>query len=289
MKHKEDDIKYGFSQQFIFAKVMENENICIPFLERIFKGKKIKQIILTETSKVKSEVTFLNNSPEDKYIRVDVLFEDDDAWYDIEMQVSNEADIPKRSRYYRGTIDTQTLKAGSDYNTLKKSFVIFVCRFDPFGLGEDMYFFENYDVKKQLRLGDEAYTIILNTKSKKTDTNDEFKSLFEYIEDGKVNRQDKLIVSIHEEVKKLQKDPEVIKVMDLITDMKIKENRRVEKSRAEGRAEGLAEGRAEGRAEGEARVNKLTQLLLEENRQDDLLKAISDKAFQEELMNEYGL
>ena len=73
--------------------------------------------------------------------------------------------------------------------------------------------------------------------------------------------------------------------MDLITDMKIKENRRVEKSRAEGRAEGLAEGRAEG----EARVNKLTQLLLEENRQDDLLKAISDKAFQEELMNEYGL
>ena len=140
-----------------------------------------------------------------------------------------------------------------------------------------------------MRLGDDAYTIILNTKSKKTDTNDEFKSLFEYIEDGKVNRQDKLIVSIHEEVKKLQKDPEVIKVMDLITDMKIKENRRVEKSRAEGRAEGLAEGRAEGRAEGEARVSKLTQLLLEENRQDDLLKAISDKAFQEELMNEYGL
>ena len=62
--------------------------------------------------------------------------------------------------------------------------------------------------------------------------------------------------------------------MDLITDMKIKENRRVEKSRAE------------GRAEGEARVNKLTQLLLEENRQDDLLKAISDKAFQEKLMDE---
>ena len=30
MKHKEDDIKYRFSQQFIFAKVMENENICIP-------------------------------------------------------------------------------------------------------------------------------------------------------------------------------------------------------------------------------------------------------------------
>lgn len=200
------------------------------------------------------------------------------------MQVSKEDDIPKRSRYYRGTIDTQSLEVGIDYNELKKGFVIFICRFDVFGLGEELYFFENYDVKNQLRLGDEAYTIILNTKSKKSNINDELRSLFEYIEEGKVNRQDELIVSIHEEVKKLQKDEEEIGVMDLITDMKIKEKRHVAQAEEKGRAAGHAEGLAEVE-----RVNKLTQLLLNDNRNTDLLKAATDKNFQEELMNEYGL
>ena len=37
---------------------------------------------------------------ESKSIRLDVLFEDERGWYDIEMQVENRENLPKRSRYY---------------------------------------------------------------------------------------------------------------------------------------------------------------------------------------------
>ena len=67
-----------------------------------------------------------------------------------------------------------------------------------------------------------------------------------------------------------------------------------EEGHAEGLAEGLAEGRAEGHAEGLAkglaegradlvRFTKLTQLLLEAGRTDDLAKAVTDLEYRKEL------
>ena len=53
--------------------------------------------------------------------------------------------------------------------------------------------------------------------------------------------------------------------------------------RAEGLAEGLAEGRVEGLAEGESRFAKLTQLLLESGRTEDLTKAVTDLEYRKNL------
>ena len=65
---------------------------------------------------------------------------------------------------------------------------------------------------------------------------------------------------------------------------------------AEGRAEGLAEGRAEGLAEGRAeghmdlaRFTKLTQLLLEFGRTEDLSRAVTDLEYRKELYLQYNL
>ena len=52
---------------------------------------------------------------------------------------------------------------------------------------------------------------------------------------------------------------------------------------AEGRVEGLAKGRVEGLAEGESRFAKLTQLLLESGRTEDLTRAVTDIAYRKEL------
>ena len=43
--------------------------------------------------------------------------------------------LPKRMRYYQGMIDLNILEKGENYKNLKKSFVIFICTFDLFGLG----------------------------------------------------------------------------------------------------------------------------------------------------------
>lgn len=49
------------------------------------------------------------------------------------------------------------------------------------------------------------------------------------------------------------------------------------------------EGREEGREEGITRVNRLTNILLEQNRINDLQRAAKDTAFQEQLFREFHL
>lgn len=53
------------------------------------------------------------------------------------------------------------------------------------------------------------------------------------------------------------------------------------------RAEALADGLAEGRAEGEARFAELTAFLLQENRTDDLARAVTDLEYREELYRQF--
>ena len=59
--------------------------------------------------------------------------------------------------------------------------------------------------------------------------------------------------------------------------------------RKEARAEGWAEGLAEGRAEGQSKANKLVQLLAQQNRMDDIIKAANDSEYQEQLFKEFNL
>ena len=73
--------------------------------------------------------------------------------------------LPKRMRYYQGMIDLNILEKGENYKNLKKSFVIFICTFDLFGLGRHVYTFENRCIEDlELPLGDDTTKIILNTK-----------------------------------------------------------------------------------------------------------------------------
>ena len=53
--------------------------------------------------------------------------------------------------------------------------------------------------------------------------------------------------------------------------------------------EEVNKARAEGKAEERERLNKLTQLLMADNRGADLLKAAEDSTFQDELLKEYNL
>lgn len=76
------------------------------------------------------------------------------------------------------------------YINLKKSFVIFVCTFDPFGEGRHIYTFENRCIQNfDLRLGDDAVKIILNTKGTMDDVTLEMKKLLNFI-DGSAPEDD---------------------------------------------------------------------------------------------------
>ncbi len=55
--------------------------------------------------------------------------------YNIEIQATKFKYLAKRMRYYQGLIDLNIIDKGEEYSSLKKSFVIFICTYDPFGGG----------------------------------------------------------------------------------------------------------------------------------------------------------
>lgn len=110
--------------------------------------------------------------------------------YNIEMQTTSNKNLRKRMRYYQSMIDLNILEKGDSYKKLKRSFVIFVCTFDLFGMGRHVYTFENRCVQDlELPFGDETVKIVLNTKGTMDDISPEMKRLLDYI-DGKEPEDD---------------------------------------------------------------------------------------------------
>ena len=164
---------------FMFSRIMSNPKFVKPLLETIL-GVKIRKIVYPQTQKT------IDLSLQAKGIRLDVYVEDDqNTVFNLEMQTSDGANLPKRMRYYQGMIDLNILDKGQDYTTLKKSYVIFICTFDPFGEGRHIYTFCNTcQENTALTLDDDAVKIILSTKGTMDDVSPEMKRILDYI-DGK--------------------------------------------------------------------------------------------------------
>lgn len=169
---------------FMFSVIMRKPKFCKPFLERIL-GIKISRIKYP-----KSQET-IDISADAKSVRLDIYVEDGkETVYNIEMQTTENRNLPKRTRYYQGMIDLNILEKGNNYKDLKRSFVIFVCTFDLFGKGRHIYTFENCCIQNpELRLGDDTTKIILNTKGTMDDVTPEVKKLLDFI-DGKEPEDD---------------------------------------------------------------------------------------------------
>ena len=236
-------IKYPFSNQLIFALVMENENLCKELLERIFQGQHIKEVKILDRVSTKSEASIVTGVTS-KSVRMDVLFEDKTSWFNIEMQVENRKDLPFRSRYYSAALDVKNLKKGAEYTSLNPSYIIFICQFDYFGIDEAVYFFQRMDPQKSLPLGDDSYIIIINTRCRHK-VPESLKALFDYINEGRVCTEDNFIEKVHNKVVELQQDEEVAQIMT----MEEEYERRNTAARREGRAEGEAAGREEMKLE----------------------------------------
>ena len=128
---------------FMFSRIMSNPKFVKPLLETIL-GVKIRKIVYPQTQKT------IDLSLQGKGIRLDVYVEDDqNTVFNLEMQTSDGANLPKRMRYYQGMIDLNILDKGQDYTTLKKSYVIFICTFDPFiNVNIKMYIFDHLRMYK---------------------------------------------------------------------------------------------------------------------------------------------
>lgn len=184
----------------VFGVVMRQEKYCKPLLEFIL-GIKIKKIVYENDQETISAPVIKAKS-----IRLDVYVEDDAGTvYDIEVQTTNKYNVGKRTRYYQSMIDVRVLDKGEDYRKLKKSFVIFICNYDPFGKSRLIYTFRNRcDEDYSIILPDEASKIIINTKGTIGDISDELRAVIQYMDSGSATTE--YTKSLDEEVATVKAD-----------------------------------------------------------------------------------
>ena len=240
--NRNNNILYPFSKQLMFAKVMEDKELCRDMLGIIFPDRKVKDIIVHKREISVSEATVITGM-ESKSIRLDVLFEDDDGWYDIEMQVENRENLPKRSRYYGAAIDVNKLKKGRNYNELMPSYIIFICLYDEMKIDEPVYSFRMFDEKYCIPLNDERYTIILNASCSVGKVPERLRPLFKYLNKGEVAAEDNFIEKIDARVREFQDDEEIKHMMSVEDEMRLAYEKKLEQGRKQIFEQGIEKGR----------------------------------------------
>ncbi len=241
----------NLSDDFLFAKVMEDETILRPVIEKIL-GIRIRNMTIVQSQRI------IDIEPDSKGIRLDIMADDEKgSRYNVQIQKKNEYNIGTRSRYYHSMMDLDLLEKGGKYNDLQKNVVIFLCLFQPFlKYGRHRYVFKKRCVQEpELALEDGVMTVILSTRGEKTDLDEEMAAFLRYLEDSRDEVADQsesdLVRLIHAKVRAVKqskvREAEYMKLRE-----RDEENfrRGEEKGRSEGFDEGRSEGLREGRNEG---------------------------------------
>ena len=142
------------TDRFMFAMVFSHKEIAKPFLEAVL-GIKIHELRDPEPEKT------VEVSPFYKGIRYDVFVKelgpDGETLrsFDIEMQMEDTKEIPKRTRYYQAMCDSEALNKGEVYYNLKELYIVFLCPEDIFEHGRAVYRFKNLEIDNpKIELGD---------------------------------------------------------------------------------------------------------------------------------------
>lgn len=297
------------ANDFVFCKTMLNADLCREVLEAIL-GVPIARVEYAGRQEQ------LDASPEGKSVRLDVYVRDEAGTvYNVEMQSTDTRELPPRSRYYHAMMALDQLQHGDPYRSLKESYVIFICGFDPFKLGRRVYYFENtcHDVP-QLTLNDGTKTIFLATSVPRGqgEEGDRLNELLDYVASGTVSGS--LSARLAQEVAQVL-DNQKWRMEFMLLEVRDQMNfdRGVLYGRAEGLAEGVAQGREQGLAEGvaqgreqglnegiargreaglaqgEERFARLVATLIENKREHDIPQASRDDRYRGALYREYGI
>ena len=220
--------KIKFTNATMFALAMNNEKFCAGLLERVMGGRKVADLLIRDKVDLDVEENIIA-SLRAKKVTLDVRFSDSEGWYCFEMQVRNEHNIEKRSRYYHSVIDTAEVKEGDKYKDIKAGYVIFLCCFDPFEKDKAKYDFVTYDPINSLQLDDQRYTMILNSKA--SEVPDELRTLFDYINNDVVDADDSLIQEIDEFVVRMSEGKVGEYLMTIQDVLDLKDEQLAEKDR----------------------------------------------------------
>lgn len=122
-----------FTDDVMFQAVMHNPEICAGVIERLLH---IKIGHLDYPELEKTIAPYYSS----KGVRLDVYLKDSDKIIDVEIQNYKMEAPGKRTRYYQSMIDIDSLMKGQDYSELKESYILFICKEDPFKDENNKYY-----------------------------------------------------------------------------------------------------------------------------------------------------
>ncbi|MBQ9564541.1 MAG: Rpn family recombination-promoting nuclease/putative transposase [Synergistaceae bacterium] len=229
----------GISNDFIFGKVMQDEELCAELLRRILPDLDIERVEFPEKQKTISE------GIDSRGVRLDIFTRSfsrrkPEALHDVEMEMVNRGNLPKRSRGYHILIGMNAMNREQvkGYNDLPETYVIFICNFDPFGEGRHIYSFTRRCAENaELELKDGTHTIFLNACGTADDVSPGLKAFLDFVKG--IPSDDPFIRKLEDRVREAKQSSELRRDYMM---MSMWEQGKFE----EGRAEGIAIGEARG-------------------------------------------
>ncbi len=234
-----------FTDDGMFQAVLHEPDICAELVERLL-GVRVGHVEYPELEK---EIAPFYTT---KGVRLDVYLKDTDKIIDVEMQSYPQEALGKRTRYYQSMIDMDSLMKGQDYSELKDSYVLFICKSDPFKddsgkrYGLSRYTFcntcsENSDVK----LNDKSVKVIYNASAYERERDEKIRSFLRFISTDEPGKDD-FSNRLFEQVERV-KDNE--KFRRSYAAMNLHDRDLIRMAKREGREEGKLEGAAENARE----------------------------------------
>ena len=244
----------NLEDDFLFAKVMSDAEICKEVLKEILEID-IKRVEMPASQKA------IDLMLDCKAIRLDIYVNDEEGTvYNVEMQKAPNKNLGKRSRYYQGNIDLDLISKGEDYRKLRKSFVIFICCFDPYGEKRHRYTFKTTCCEdKELILDDEVTKVFLSTKGERDDVSETLKEFLKYVEHTTSGYAEKaksqLVKRLQKKVDEVKHNPKLeVEWMTLLERDREKFEEGVEKGIEQGIEQGIEKGIEKGRQETQREV-----------------------------------
>ena len=168
------------ANDFMFGKVFQDEGLCLELVRLILSELDIERVVLRENHRA------LHQTLDTYGVRSDVYLHDDKGRIiNVEMQIADRGNLPKRTRVYHSIIDLDAMDRSRKaiYANMPEVIVIFICAFDPFKLGRCIYTFKNVCIEERdLLMNDEASTVFLNTKGQDEEISPRLKAFLKYLE-----------------------------------------------------------------------------------------------------------
>ena len=260
------------ADNFIFCKVMQNERLCRGVLETLL-GIKVSRIDYLQTENP------IENFYDFRGIRLDVYVKDSGRIFNIEIQTGNYDDLILRARYYLSSSDVATTKRRTKFKDIRETYILFICKDDPFGEGIPRYTkLTKFLETDRISYDDKSHNVFYNCSAWEKEEDPGIREVLKFIYGLKPDSGIALEMDEAASLAKQKSDleDEYMYFSDILEDEK-------EEARAEGHALGHSEGHAEGLEAGrrQQKIESAKNLLRSNMMKPDQIAQILDMSLEE--------